>query len=276
MTIYEWLTSATAELHEAHTETARLDSLVLLSNEIGRDKSWILGHPEHILQRSEIKKLSTKITQRVQHIPLAYIRGYTEFYGREFIVNEHVLVPRPESEAIIELLKTNIPKIYDGAIIDIGTGSGILGITAALEFPAAQVYATDIDPGALTVARENAAQLHAAITFVSGDLLAAVPHETPILQNAVLLANLPYVPRDYPINTAATHEPSLAIFGGRDGLELYEKLCAQLAVLNSKPSVVITESLCIQHENIVQLMSAAGYMLQSSDGLAQYFVYSLS
>ena len=276
MTIYEWLTSATAELNEAHIETARLDSLVLLSDELKRDKSWILGHPEHILQRSDIKILNTKIIQRAQHVPLAYIRGHAEFFGRKFTVNEHVLVPRPESEAIIELLKANIPNTYKGTIIDIGTGSGILGITAALEFPAAQVYATDIDSNALLVARDNAMQHHVALTFAEGDLLAALSDETPIVQSAILLANLPYVPEDYPVNKAATHEPPLAIFAGDGGLEQYKKLCAQLTVLNAKPSAVITESLCIQHEKIVQLMRTAGYTVQSTNGLAQYFAYNLS
>ena len=274
MTIQQWLTHTIATLNEAGIETARLDSLVLLSDELGRDKSWVLAHPEHILQRSEIKNLNTKITQRIQHTPLAYLRGRAEFYGREFIINEHVLVPRPESEAMIELLKRNIPKNYDGVIVDIGTGSGALGITAALEFPTAQVYASDIDPRVLLVARNNATQLHAAITFLSGNLLDAFRHKTSVLQNAILLTNLPYVADGYPINTAATHEPPLAIFGGSDGLMLYRTLCAQLTVLNTKPSVIVTESLCMQHEKIAQLMNTVSYTLRSSDGLAQYFVYN--
>ncbi len=274
MTIYEWLIDTTTKLNGVDIETARLDSLVLLSDELGRDKSWALGHPEYVLQGSEIKNLSTKIAQRQQHTPLAYIRGKAEFYGREFVVNEHVLVPRPESEAIIELLK-KLPLARGTTIIDIGTGSGALAITAALEFPAAQVIATDIDTSALEIAQENANRLHKTIRFAQGDLLHAFSDSGIETQNAIVLANLPYVPDAYPINLAASHEPSLALFGGTDGLELYEKLCAQLAVLKHKPARIITESLVMQHKKLTDIMYATGYNVQTTDGLAQCFAYKL-
>ena len=272
MTIQEWLTTTSSQLGSAGIDTARLDALVLLSDELGHDKSWVLGHPEHALQGSEIKKLSTKIIQRTQHIPLAYIRGIAEFYGRTFTVNEHVLVPRPESEAMIELLK-KLPIIPSTTIIDIGTGSGALAITAALELPTARIVATDIDPSTLTVARNNAKQLHAAITFLQGDVLQPIIGVDPNVQNAVVLANLPYVPTTYPTNRAAAHEPSLALFGGSDGLELYKKLCAQLMVFEHKPTTIITESLVMQHPALTELMKATGYNLVSADGLAQCFVH---
>ncbi len=274
MTIHEWLTDTIAALTGAHIETARLDSLVLLCDELVCDKSWVLGHPEYVLQRSEIKNLSTKITQRVKHVPLAYLRGHAEFYGREFIVNEHVLVPRPESEAIIELLK-KLPPGQRTTIIDIGTGSGALAITAALEFPGTQVLATDIDTSALEIAQENAKRLQATIRFMQGDLLQTFPDSAIETPNAIVLANLPYVPDAYPINRAATHEPSLALFGGSDGLELYGKLCAQLAVLKHKPTHMIAESLVMQHKKLADIMYAIGYIVQSTDGLAQCFAYKL-
>jgi hypothetical protein len=105
MTIGDWLRTATNQLNDAGIATGRLDCLVLLEDALGYDRAWLLSHPEQELQRSELKKLNTKIVQRVQHIPLAYIRGHAEFYGREFAVNEHTLVPRPETETMLDMLK---------------------------------------------------------------------------------------------------------------------------------------------------------------------------
>ena len=90
----------------------------------------------------------------------------------------------------------------------------------------------------------------------------------------MLLANLPYVPSEYTVNRAATHEPSLALFGGADGLDLYRKLCAQLILLTLKPHGIITESLCMQHDELTKIMHTAGYTLCASDGLAQHFEYA--
>lgn len=272
MTIQQWLSAANEQLKMAHVDTARLDALVLLSDELSRDKSWILGHPEHIIQGSEIENLSTKIAQRAKHLPLAYVRGKVEFYGREFTINKHVLVPRPESEAMIGLLKSLVSNIRDVTVADIGTGSGALAVSAALELPHAQIFATDISKQCLTVARNNAKLLSASVTFLQGDLLKPLEHILRLDVTFVLLCNLPYVPNTFPINLAAAHEPKLAIFGGEDGLDLYRKLCAQLSVFKFKPQAIITESLCDQHVKLVSLMKTIGYNLHASDGLAQCFV----
>src|SRR5579875_2334673 len=100
-----WLANATAQLNAANVPTARLDCLVLLENATGKDRAWLLSHPELELQGSVLKKLNTKIVQRAQHVPLAYIRGKAEFYGHELAVNAHTLVPRPETETMIDMLK---------------------------------------------------------------------------------------------------------------------------------------------------------------------------
>lgn len=271
MTIEEWLHAAQGQLEQAKISTPRLDALVLLSDELGHDKSWVIAHPEYVLQRSEIKNLSTKIAQRCQHIPLAYIREKTEFYGREFTVSHDVLVPRPESESMIELLIQHLAPRTSPTIIDIGTGSGVLAITAALTYPQAEVVATDIAGSALAVAQANAEHYQIAIHFMQGNLLQAVDTVRFGLSPLVFLANLPYVPDNYPINKAAAHEPPLALFAGSDGLVLYKKLCAQISILRRKPDFIITESLCMQHEKLAQLMSTVGYSLQDTNGLAQFF-----
>jgi len=260
-----WLAERTTQLLNAGVQTARLDCLVLLADELDKDKGWLLSHSEHKLQGSILEKLNTKIAQRAMHTPLAYIRGHAEFYGRAFIVNTHTLVPRPETESIIELVKSLSPTA-GSHILDIGTGSGCVAITAALELPDAIVSACDIDEQCLKTARQNAQKLHAKVTFFKSDLLSTSSEQD------ILLANLPYVPANFAINTAATYEPPLALFGGIDGLDLYRKLFDQINRHSWRPKYLITESLSEQHDTLAQLAAATGLNLKITDGLVQLFV----
>src|ERR1035438_5314404 len=156
--ISEWLELATDQLQQAGIATARLDSIVLLEDIVKQDRSWLLAHPEHILPSTDLRKLERRLAQRKRHEPLAYIRGKTEFYGREFGINHKVLEPRPESETIIDICKQlSLPK--NTTIVDIGTGSGALAITVKLELPQTNVIATDFDPSCLRVASKNAQKL---------------------------------------------------------------------------------------------------------------------
>ncbi|HSX43052.1 MAG TPA: HemK/PrmC family methyltransferase [Candidatus Saccharimonadales bacterium] len=342
MLISEWLQNAQQQLTEAEIPTARLDALVLLSDELKHDKAWILSHSEHTLQRSALENLNTKIVQRCQHIPLAYIRGHAEFYGREFAVNEHTLVPRPETEAMIELLKhirnreadvlawqverggrKPIKKQYkfekseptsslvktdagykvvwpkqprapliqtpapvhgqnlrrhdeDLLLMDIGTGSGAIAITVALEIPGSAVYAGDVDEKCLETARRNAARLQADdVAFYQGNLLEPMP-APPDGKITILLCNLPYVPDDFQINTAATHEPHRALFGGADGLDLYRELFQQIRTGSWRPQHILTESLPPQHTALAGIAEAAGFVLTETDDFIQHFETELS
>lgn len=266
----EWLREAEKLLQNAHIETARLDALVLLSDELGHDKAWVLGHPEYILQGSVLKKLNKKIAQRSKHLPLAYIRGKCEFYGREFMVNKHVLVPRPESESMIDLLKQVTNPDSQVSIIDVGTGSGCLAITAKLELPNSTVVALDVSHECLRVAKQNATKLVADIMFLESNLLDSMQDSRFKIQDSILLANLPYVPNDYPINNAATHEPTLALFGGSDGLELFRRLFSEAKELEAR--CIVTESLTEQHAQLAQIARNNSFRLTASDGLAQLFL----
>lgn len=278
-TIDNWLRQSTVKLQTVGIATARLDVLVLLCDELGRDKAWVLAHPEYVLKGSVVNKLHTKVMQRAQHIPLAYLRGKAEFYGREFVVNEHVLVPRPESEAMIELLKESVGRRSSGVdkemlIVDVGTGSGCLAITAKLELPQTSVIATDIDPACLAVAKKNAQRLRADIEILCGDLLLSLP---PIyhIPSTVVLANLPYIPTAYPINKAAAHEPKLALFSGEDGLDHYRELFVQIVQQQARPHYIITEAMHQQHTALLHIASEAGYILHGTNGLAQAFTRRL-
>jgi release factor glutamine methyltransferase len=270
-----WLADAQSHLVSAGITTARLDCLVLLEDAIGKDRSWLLSHPEYELQGSEIEILHTKVVQRAKHIPLAYLRGHAEFYGREFAVSEHTLVLRG--------LAADGKLPAEPRILDIGTGSGCIAITAALELPQAHVSACDIDKKCLQMAAQNAAALGAHVQFFASDLLDSAEPSNHAesggtsMSYDILLANLPYVPDNFQINTAATHEPRHALFGGPDGLDLYRRLFAQTTMqdkqssVEAKPLYILAESLPPQHESLAHIVKAAGYRLQQTDDFIQLF-----
>ena len=266
MKINEWVIVATKSLAAAGISSARLDCLLLLEDATNRDRAWLLAHDDEPLTIAQLDQLAGWLEHRVQHEPLAYIRGHSEFYGRRYEVTPAVLVPRPESEAMIELLLHLEPQ--PTSIADIGTGSGCLAITAALQ-PGAVVYAVDIDEACLAVARQNAVVHTAQVSFLQGDLLEPLL-ELPVGPE-VLLANLPYVPDDYPINHAARHEPGEALFAGADGLDAYRRLAQQLSDLATAPNIVITEALIDQHAAMKNIFNEVGYELGSTYGLAQLF-----
>lgn len=274
MNINEWLKNAETQLKKAGIATARLDALVLAEDELNKDKSYLLSHPEQQLSRASLKKLDTQLKRRFNHEPLSYIRGKSEFYGREFIVSKHTLEPRPESETMIEVLK-NMPK--PSAILDIGTGSGCLAITAKLELGDPKVYASDISSKCLAIARTNSKNLGAQVLFYKGDLLAPLPKK--LLSSPLLItANLPYVPNKYSLNKAAKHEPRIAVFGGPDGLDIYRRLFTQFNNLSSQIAkdlqfecTILTESLPFQHKELAKIANSSGFVLEKTDDFVQVF-----
>lgn len=268
MKIDKWLAQAQQKLEATGIGTSRLDTLVLLEDCLGKDRAHLLAHPEIELTTEQQNILSAQIKRRVLHEPLAYIRGKTEFYGRGFIVDKNVLEPRPETETMIELLK-KLPLGPDVTIIDIGTGSGALAITAKLELGVKRAVGIDIDKHCLEVARQNAKRLNADVVWLHGDLLKPLSGSQP--SDFVLLCNLPYVPENFHINTAATHEPSLAIFGGPDGLDPYRNLFAQLGGFIQKPRYVLTEALPPQHGQLSEIAEAHGFTLGTTEDFIQVF-----
>jgi release factor glutamine methyltransferase len=270
MTIGSWLQAATAMLQAAGIGTARLDCLVLLEDVLNTNRTHILAHPEHQITDANQRTLDSMMQRRQQHIPLAYIRGKTEFYGREFIINDYVLEPRPESETMVELLIEAVASAdVSTTIVDVGTGSGALAITTKLEIPQADTLAIDIDTNCLQLAKRNAKLLQADITFLSGNLLAPLA-KAKLDKPTILLCNLPYVPENFQLNQAATHEPRLAIFGGKDGLDLYRQLFVQVTNL---PTVqqIFTESLPPQHESLAAIARAAGWRERKEQDFIQLF-----
>ena len=262
-TIGGWLQSATTQLLAASIDTARLDACIILEDQLRTNRAHIAAHPEQPMTEADLSIINQKLTDRLAHKPLAYIRGSVEFYGRSFIVSEDVLVPRPESEQMIELvLKNPTPA---ASVLDIGTGSGALAITTKLERPSWNVDGIDIDPSCISIAKLNATALGANVHFNKEDLATC-----DLSGFDIILANLPYVPTDYPINKAASYEPGLALWGGTDGLDVFRQLFVTTRRQTS-PALLYTESLVDQHQALNDLAQSHGYECIDEVALIQVF-----
>jgi release factor glutamine methyltransferase len=280
MTIGQWLKKSTQALLQTSIPTARLDAEVLLADELQKDRSWLNAHPEYELTEVAIKKLAAQIELRSKHEPLAYIRGKQEFYGREFIVSPDTLTPRPETETMIDLLLETMSskqlKVERRLqIVDVGTGSGCIIITAALELAYQSTInyqlsftGLDVSEEALKIAQKNAQNLHVAIDFQKYDLTKA-PLPLHPTHYTLITANLPYVPDDFHINLAASHEPQFAIYGGVDGLDYYRSLFSKLA--DDPNCIVFTESLPPQHEKLATIAQGHGFKCTNKQDFIQEF-----
>jgi release factor glutamine methyltransferase len=224
MTVRTALLQGTKLLDDAAVGVARLTAEVLLAHAVHRDRVYLFGHPEHELSDLEWLHYGRYLHERMQGKPTQYITGRQEFYGRDFRVTPDVLIPRPETEHVVETALRLMPIAARNVshILDVGCGSGSLAVTLRLEAGAA-VWATDISAAALRVAAENAQRLDAPVSFVACDLMSAFADRSMDL----IVSNPPYVPlgdkaglqrevRDW--------EPHEALFAGRTGLEIYERL----------------------------------------------------
>lgn len=267
MKVEDWLNEATHILKKVNIATARLDCLVLLEDEAKKDKAWLLAHSESELSGVQLKKLESRIKRRTNHEPLAYIRGKSEFYGREFIVSPDTLEPRPETETMIDVLQQLVESDQTPLLVDVGTGSGCIAVTAKLELPNCKIIGTEINESALKIAKQNAKKFKAKVEFYKGNLLEPVSTSEPF----ALLCNLPYVPDSYKLNQAAKWEPQMAIFGGKDGLDLYRQLFEQVKDFGLKPGFILTESLPTQHKELAKIATQSGYKQKQTDDFIQVF-----
>lgn len=265
LSLNNWLARATVRLARAGTPSARLDCELLATTVVKKPRTWLHTHPEHEFSADDQKKLDALLQRRIAGEPIAYLLGSKEFYGRDFIVGSDVLVPRPESEDFIDIVKTLPP---DLTFIDIGTGSGILAITSVLKQPTWSGVATDVSQAALKVAKKNAAKLGAKnLVFKVQNLFVGDSNDYD-----VMLANLPYVPQNLHGKADIAHEPEIALFAGADGLDIYREFFKQLAARDQKPTHILTESLLEQHKSLKELAHGAGYRLTETRGLIQHFI----
>ncbi len=263
MTTSDWILETTMRLTSAGNTSARLDTLLLLEYVLQTSRATLLAHPEIDLPATTLTKLNALRTQRLDGVPIAYILNKKEFYGRDYLVNEHVLIPRPETEHMIDQVKAlgfEAPRI-----LDMGTGSGCIAITLALEIPHSKITACDISEEALTIAKHNAKALGARATFKYSDLFSALTGK----RFDIICANLPYVPEGLVTSTEITKEPRLALFSGTDGLEHYRQFFAQVST--QKPRYIFTEALESQHSELESLANIAGYTLIEKQDLILCF-----
>ncbi len=247
-------------LKQAKKRINPLDSELILLNILGeKDRSFFAVHEDQVLSSEQLKKFEEMVEKREKGVPLAYILGIKEFYGRNFSVSPEVLIPRPESEAIIDFAKELSVK----KIIDVGTGSGCLGISLKLEIPEAKVLATDISEDALKIARENAENLGTDVEFLVSNLLESVEEKFDLI-----VANLPYVSRDWDWTSGIEFEPEIALFAEDNGLFLIKKLVEQA---EGRTKYLILESDTSQQEEIVDFAKNYGFRFIKKDNFVTVF-----
>jgi release factor glutamine methyltransferase len=257
MTVLEVIKSATSYLEKNGVEDARLNAEHLLAHALGKKKRLDLymefDRPLSDAQREPLREL---VRQRIQGVPLQHLLGTAEFHGREFLCDARALVPRPETEQLVELALQSKIDNRESRILDVGTGSGIIAITLALALPEAGVTAIDASPDALALARENAARLGANVIFVEGDLLPADPEKFDLI-----VANLPYIPSGEiaTLSREVQRDPHSALDGGADGLDLVRRLIALAAPRLEPGASMLLEIGHDQAARVAEVFAAHGY-----------------
>ncbi|MEZ4861983.1 MAG: peptide chain release factor N(5)-glutamine methyltransferase [Caldilineaceae bacterium] len=225
-TVGRALNSARERLDEAGCQSASLDAQVILAYVLGVERSWLFAHHEYALTAEEANAFTDLIARRVEHEPVAYLVGRKEFYGLDFVVDRRVLIPRPETELLVDAVLDYQPGYATEQLLiaDVGTGSGAIALAVAQNCPAAKLYAIDLSPDALAVAQRNVERLdtRGQVTLLQGDLLDPLPVTVD-----VIVANLPYISSVvYPQLDADVrdYEPKVALESGVQGLDAITRL----------------------------------------------------
>lgn len=229
-TIQEILSSGTAYLESRGIEGARHSMQCLLVHVLGCSKTWLYLHHDDPLKEEQLAPLRDLLRERGKGVPLQHLLGTTEFYRREFRTDARALIPRPETEELVELALQRVKQRPGMRVLDMGCGSGIIGITLALELAAVKpdVVMADISESALALTLENAAGLGAKVRTYRSDLFEAwtAKDDNPVVPPAdfdLVLANLPYVPDGEAVSAEVTHDPATALYGGADGLDIVRR-----------------------------------------------------
>jgi len=237
------------------SSTPALDAELILAAAVGRDRNYVLTNPETSLSLEELERLEKLKQKRRRGYPLAYLTNRREFWGHDFYVDESVLIPRPETELLVDTAIKHLAPKNPQYVIDIGTGSGCIAITLARQIPQHTYLATDVSAAALRTAQLNAIKhrVKDRITFYQGNLLEPLFHPASSLpaENLLLIANLPYVdmknigtPLNPPLaklQAGLRFEPTTALDGGAEGKVLIENLLRQIARKNLHDSIILLE-----------------------------------
>jgi len=223
------------------SDSARLDAELLLAHCLDKPRSYLYSWPEEELSDSCWQSYQQLVQRRLEPTPIAYLLGRREFYSLEFATHEQALVPRPETELLVEQALLLIPSQQALRVCDLGTGSGIIAITLKKHRPLAQVHATDIDPACIELARENARRHAVDIEFIESDWYRGLP--TALIFD-LIVANPPYIAADHPFLKQGDlpAEPSLALTPGASGLEALRQI-----IMQAPRHLVVGGYLVIEH-----------------------------
>ncbi len=262
MTVIEWLQEAQARLASAGIESNRLEAQVLAMHVLLVDRSWLLAHPE-----TEFPDLAGEglLQRRERGEPLAYITGRREFYGREFSVRPGVLIPRQDTEILVEtaLAAMDWPNHEHGdvSILDLGVGSGAIAVTLKLERSHSTVTGIDISPLALEIAGDNARSLEADIRLLLSDGFSSIPNE----RFDLIVSNPPYIGNEEILDReVAEFEPAQALFSGPTGLEFYERLAREAGAHLVENGRLIVEVGHTQSNAVQALFESSGWKHQQT------------
>lgn len=261
MTLFDVLQEAATILAASpHPENARRDAEFLLLHTLGRDRAYLLTHQKDALTESNLDSYRETIRRRAAGEPIQYITGQQEFYGLNFAVRPGVLIPRPETEHLIEAVLVAADNYPSPRILDVGTGSGAIAIALAHSLLNATVTATDISPLALEIAHENAVRngVEGKISFRHANLLSGLEGE----QFDIIVSNPPYVALELRESLSVEvreYEPEVALFAGKDGFEIYRRLIPQAFERLAAPGWLFLEIGHGQSEEIQRILEAYGF-----------------
>jgi release factor glutamine methyltransferase len=259
MTVLEVLQSTTGYFQKHNIEHPRLNAEHLLAHVLGRKRIELYLEFERPLRESELAPLRELVKRRGAGEPLQHLLGTIEFCGRTFVCDKRALVPRPETEQLVELLISKFKgEIAHSRIVDVGTGSGVIALSVAAEFPEAEIVAVDISEDALALARENADRLGLAdhVRFLRSNLLEDVQPGFD-----VIVANLPYVSTEdrQHLSNEVLHDPEIAVFAGARGHELLVKLIAHAPSYLRPGGILALEIGIGQSEALMSALAGKNY-----------------
>lgn len=251
ITVDQALKNAIAALMGA-SGSPRMDAQLILSHVIDKPREYLIAHGEHTLTDLEAQTFQKLLTLRTKGMPIAYILGERPFFDRTFRVTSHVLIPRPETEHLVEAAIAWAKDKPSIRLVDVGTGSGIIALTLAAHLPNSRVIATDVSAAALIVARDNGEGLN-NVDYVQSDLLAAVNGLFDMI-----CANLPYIATgEMNVLEVAKFEPHVALDGGDDGLVLIRRLLEQAPTRIKTPGLILLEMGADQGQAVAALGKSA-------------------
>lgn len=256
MIISDWLKTATKSLKNIGISSARLDAELILANTLRKNRTYLHAHLDEEIDPRRFDIANARLDLRLDRVPIAYILGYKEFYGRRFTVSPSVLIPRPESEDLISLfLELTASEIAEKVLIDVGAGSGCLGITAKLERSNLSVILSDISKPALNIAEKNADALNADVHIQQQSLL-----NGQLKPVDYIFANLPYVDKNWDVSPELQYEPDIALFTEDEGLKLILQLISQAPRCLTPEGLLFIEADPQQHNRIIDEAVKNGFV----------------